>query len=382
MNLESLLCVQPPVDAVEVYLANVDVERHFSFGTWHSRQHVWLRLEADGESGWGEQIASTDNPGIDPASWRPVLAELRGVSVGRALTLVRERRGVWPRDATEAAEMALLDLAGRLTDTPVVEALELPGREPVPGLFCILEDDPAAAARQARLSLEQNLRTHAKIKIFGDTEKDTAVIRAVREVMGPDACLTADANCGYGRPDNDGLPALAADLRALRNAGLDACEDPADMENARWVALQERLPALALLPDEPCRPAWEALERLLPGMGRIYNMHPGCMGSVVDTVPLGQRIRHEFEAELMVGDQSLVGVACTAWQQIAIGLGAAWVEAIEKPQESDLLQRVTVASATEQKADGRFGLSSLRPGFGLELDLDALRTRCTRWAAL
>jgi hypothetical protein len=106
------------------------------------------------------------------------------------------------------------------------------------------------------------------------------------------------------------------------------------------------------------------------------------MGSVADTVPLGRRVQQEFGARLMVGDQSLVGVACTAWEQVAIGLGADWVEAIEKPQENDLLQRVTLACSTEQKADGRFGIAELRPGFGLELDLDALREQCTRWAAL
>ena len=51
-------------------------------------------------------------------------------------------------------------------------------------------------------------------------------------------------------------------------------------------------------------------------------------------------------------------------------------------EETILLQRVTLACATEQKPDGRFGISRLRPGFGLELDLAALRNQCTRWVAL
>lgn len=382
MPLDALLDATETVASIEVYVVNVDVERHFSFGTWHNRQHVWLRIEAGGASGWGEQIASTNNPDVDPAAWRPELAELKGLPAGEALRRVRERRGEWPRDATEAAEMALLDATGRLAGVPVLDALGLEGREPVPGLFCILEEDPQAAARQARVSLEQNLKTHAKVKVFGETVKDTAVIRAVREVMGPGAYLTADANGGYGTPEPADLPLLAGKLMALRAAGLDACEDPARMTNELWVELQEMLPDLALLPDSPVRPAWKAVETLLPGMGRIYNMHPGCMGSVVDTVPLGRRIKDEFGARLMVGDQSLVGPACTAWQQVAVGLGAAWVEAIEKPQESDLLQRATRACATRRMPDGRFGIASLRPGFGLDLELDVLRENCARWAAL
>jgi hypothetical protein len=192
--------------------------------------------------------------------------------------------------------------------------------------------------------------------------------------MGPEAYVTADANSGYTCETEEDIEPLATDLLRLHGNGLSACEDPARMPNEYWVRLQEMVGGLDLIPDYPTRPARESVSTLLPGMGRVYNMHPACMGTIIDVVPLARRI-HEFGAEVMVGDHSLVGPACTAWQQIAIGLGAAWVEALEKPQESDDFPRSITGCATTQLPDGRFGLEELRPGFGLEVDTAGLRDR-------
>ena len=38
----------------------------------------------------------------------------------------------------------------------------------------------------------------------------------------------------------------------------------------------------------------------------------------------------------MIGDSSLIGAACTFWQQLAIGNEASWVEAMEKPRNKML----------------------------------------------
>jgi len=77
--------------------------------------------------------------------------------------------------------------------------------------------------------------------------------------------------------------------------------------------------------------------------------------------------------KLMVGDSSLVGPACSAWQQIAIGLWADWVEALENPQENDVFQRCTIRNPVGRTADGRFQITELQPAFGVELDLQKLQ---------
>ncbi len=363
------------VDVVELYLINVQAQRNFSFGSWRNRQHGVLRLEAGGRSAWSEMLGASNRPDLDPADWGGCYAELRGMSAPAAVDYVTGGPEGWGRAHCECAEMALLDLAGRLLDTPAVTLLGLTGRDPVPGLFCVLESDPAAAADKARLSIEQNLTTHIKVKIFGDNPLDTRVVGAVREAMGPEAYVTADANGGYSCETEQDLEPLAANLLRLHENGLSACEDPARMPNEHWVRLQEMVGNLDLIPDYPTRPAREAISTLLPGMGRVYNLHPDCMGTIAGVVPLARRI-HSFGAQVMIGDNSLIGPACTAWQQIAIGLGAAWVEALEKPQESDDFLQCVTARTTQQMPDGRFGLRELRPGFGLEVDAEELRRRC------
>jgi L-alanine-DL-glutamate epimerase-like enolase superfamily enzyme len=107
-------------------------------------------------------------------------------------------------------------------------------------------------------------------------------------------------------------------------------------------------------------------------MGRTFNMHPACMGSVMETVSLGRLIQ-SWDRKLMVGDASLVGPACPAWTQMAIGLGADWVEAIEKPQENDVFQRCLLKNPVGRTPDGRFFVRESLPGWGIEIDEAKLR---------
>lgn len=354
------------VDAIELYRTDVTVPRHFSFGTWWNRQHLIVKVATGGHAGWGEVIAAINRPELDVLEVGGCLRALIGLPIPQAIESVR--RSGWSNKLREATEMALIDLAGRVTQMPAAELLGLEGRAPVPGLHCVLSADPAEVRAGARCGLQRNLRTHLKVKLYGDPETDLSVISAAREVIGDGALLVGDVNGGYGRPDSDAaLSVLAAQLRRLNAAGLSACEDPAKMSVEQWVALQGQVGDLDLLPDEPLRPAGRAIDTVVPGMGRIYNIHPGCAASILDAVRLGRKVR-AMGAQLMIGDDSLIGPACTAWQQLAVGLGAAWVEAIEKPEESDAISRYATERVTAQLPDGRFGIVLERPGFGLTVD--------------
>lgn len=356
------------VESVELYRFDCVKPRHFSFGTWHNRQHLVLRVRYGAHSGWGEMIAAKNDPTFDIASKAPEFAGLVGLSIGEAIMHVRATVGEAGANETEVAEMALIDLAGRLAGRPSAEMLGLTATAPVPGLYCILDDRPDHVRAEAKTALAQGLATHLKVKLFGDVARDLAVITAARDVYGPGAYVVGDANGGY--PPHD-LAALAHDLRQLHAAGLSGCEDPAYMPNEDWVALQRAVGPLDLVPDAPVKGAARALRTLLPGMGRVYNIHPANTGSMFDAVALARRIQ-SMGAKLMIGDDSLLGPACTAWTQLAIGLGADWVEAIEKPQECDAFLKCVRSRATRQADDGRFEVTTGTPGFGLEVDEAAL----------
>ena len=100
-------------------------------------------------------------------------------------------------------------------------------------------------------------------------------------------------------------------------------------------------------------------------MGGIYNIHPDSSGSIIDAIMLAGKI-YETGAELMIGDDSLIGPAATVWQQIAIGLGAKWVEATEKENESKFYYNALKSIPT----DSRSNPISVKPcyGFGIYPD--------------
>ncbi len=375
------------IDEVELFRLDAAPPPHLSFNPGDNRQHAALRLCADGLCGWSEGLVAHNDPSFELAPWGACFSELKGKTVAEALTYQHQHRESWWVNQLEMSEMALLDLAGRLLDKPVMDLLGLDGRQPVPGLYSIVASDAQHAAEQAALAKKQNLTTHIKLRIYGEPALDAALVRAVRKVMGPETYLIAGASESYTYPVDESVEALAAQLRALHQAGLNACEDPANLAVADWVDLQTRVGMLALIPDKPMRPAWHALQTVLPGMGRVYNLHPGSLGSLVDAVALARKIQ-SFGAQVAVGDDSLMGPGCTAWQQIAVGLGAAWVEALAKPQESNVFGQCVQSQATVQKSDGRLGLvydyatRKLPPGFGLQVDVPRLRKVCSAYCSI
>ena len=139
-----------------------------------------------------------------------------------------------------------------------------------------------------------------------------------------------------------------------------------------WRALQTRIQGkLNLIPDLPMRPAYDTIHTAQPISGMICNLHPDCMGSIVATVELGKQLR-EAHVPVMVGDDSLVAASCPAWQQIACGLGAVWVEALEKPEEFKPYADCVLASSMHRNASGKYEMTPL-PGFGLTLDRARLK---------
>jgi len=366
------------IETVELYGIHVDAERRFSFGVQKHRQHAFIRFVAGDHSGWAEANLgyNKEHPRIPFAKriWRMKwYTGLKGMTVGEALTHLGEQRDKLGYREMEYAEMALLDLAGRLLDRPAVDLLELDGRKAIPGVYCILNDDPAHVKREATRAIGQNLRTHLKVKLYGEIDTDLGVVRAAREAYGRKAYIVGDVNMGYRRERSDEpINGIARALASLRDAGLSACEDPAEMSIVQWADLQKRVGKLDLVPDVPLRPAWKAPRQIDPTMGRVFNMHPACMGSVLETVSLGRLIR-SWDRRLMVGDSSLVGPACPAWQQVAIGLGADWVEAIEKPQENNVFDQCLLRKPTGRTKDGRFAITRKLPGFGVEMDPAKLR---------
>jgi L-alanine-DL-glutamate epimerase-like enolase superfamily enzyme len=181
--------------------------------------------------------------------------------------------------------------------------------------------------------------------------------------------VISDVNKGYKKWQS--LDELKSILNRFKANGLNAIEDPANLKTQQWIELQKMVGDLTLIPDAPMRPAWKGLETITKGMGHIYNLHPSTMGSLTHTAQLANNVK-EIGAKVMIGDDSLVGPACSAWQQIAIGVDATWVEAIEKKEGSELYLECLQSTATKKEANGYYSFES-RPGFGVQIDTNRLK---------
>ena len=363
------------ITKIELFRYDINIPRYFSWGTWHNRQHLFIKISAGDFYGWTETPASKNNPDFNPTDWVKYLEQFKGLTIGEAQNLLASEQVFGTNTSLkmlESLDMGLLDLSGRLQNKSAVELLGLTGRNSVPGLYCILDKDDKKVREEAEKSIEQHLGHHLKFKMYGDEDVDMSLLKTIREVLGDEAVVISDVNKGYKKWQS--LEELTALLNRFKENGLNAIEDPADLKTQEWVKLQEMVGDLTLIPDAPLRPAWEGLKTITPGMGRIYNLHPSTMGSFTQTVQLANRVK-EIGAKVMIGDDSLVGPACSAWQQIAIGVNATWVEAIEKKEDSKIYLECLQRSATKKDTNGYYSFEP-EPGFGLELDIERLKKVC------
>jgi L-alanine-DL-glutamate epimerase-like enolase superfamily enzyme len=334
-----------------------------------------MKVSSGSYYGWSEIPASVNNPDLDLSGWIKYLEGFKGLTLDKARCLLYSQQVPGTKVSTrqlELIEMGLLDLSGRVANKPAIELLDLNQRDPVPGLFCILDKDVEKVRREAQNSIEQNLSHHLKFKMYGERELDLSILKTIREEIGESAMVISDVNKGYKKWKS--LEELASVLTEFRNNGLTAIEDPAELSMGEWIQLQEMVGELCLIPDDLMRPSWKGINNIKHGMGRFFNLHPSTMGSFRYVAQMANKVK-EIGAKVMIGDDSLVGPGCSAWQQIAIGAGASWVEAIEKKEDSKKYLGCLVNSPTKQDNKGYFSLNPAS-GFGVELDVDCLKKVC------
>lgn len=372
MDMKSYENVNAVITEAKMYLYQIKATRKFSFGTWTSRQHVFVAIKAGDETGYGENIISVNQPDISLDSWEAWLQELVGKTVGEAIAYLRSHLDDWRDRMTEMTEMCLVDLWGKLVKKNAMELLELPGKGPIYGLYVILSDDLDFVDQKIRYAISCGKTRYIKVKLFGKPELDCEIIKTVRKYLPrTETFLTGDVNCGY-RPEGTerDLSEIVDSMKLLYEAGLDACEDPAFLDLDEWVELQSQVQPLGLIPDYPMRPSRIACETIIAGMGEFYNIHPGSAASIIDALALAAKVR-SLGAKLMIGDDSLVGPGCTIWQQLAAGLDADWVEATEKEDESDFYYDAVIKLPTESRKNPICPDQSAY-GFGIYLDEEKL----------
>lgn len=240
------------IKSVQPYLIPADTEPH---PWWSRKPYILVRVEtADGIIGWGECHIMNFREEALIATVRAVGETLIGRPAGDIRALPRDaygsfgqqRPGLEVYSAYAGIELALWDALGKRLDAPVYTLLGGACRDSVSVYANIFTPHRQSADAFARMAAAQVEAGHHAIKLYPFAEdtpiaEGTAILRAVRDAVGPDIGLAIDLW-------RHASPHRALEIaRAAEPFDLIWIEDPfppADIASLRYVREAMRQPLL------------------------------------------------------------------------------------------------------------------------------------------
>jgi L-Ala-D/L-Glu epimerase len=157
-----------------------------------------------------------------------------------------------------AIEEALWDLLAKRLQTPLVNLIGGPCRLEVPVMRMLGLKPPQETAAEAKALVDQGYR-HVKVKIGLDEKRDLETVRRVRDTIGEDVFLSADANQAYAP-----MQAVRV-LRKLENVSLGLVEQPVRRDDIRGMAFVRQNVSVPIMADEGIETATDALRHIEAG---------------------------------------------------------------------------------------------------------------------
>lgn len=356
-----------------VFRVPIDEPVQTSFGTMHDRPAVLVRAEDDeGTVGWGEIWCNFPGVGAEhrarlfESAVAPILLQRPWRTPEEAFGEATRRLHILglqcgePGTVAQAiagADMALWDLAARRLRQPL---WRLFGGTPRVATYAS-GLSPTQPERLAAAKREEGFRAF-KLKVGFGAERDLANLRALRELLGPDAPLMVDANQAWSVEEAVEMSARMAQF------GLQWLEEPlaADRPWAEWVRLAAQSP-LPLAAGENMRGEAQFAEALGSGAFTVLQPDLGKWGGFSGCVPVG---RQALAAGRMFCPHWLgggIGLVASMHLKAAVG-GPGYVEVDSNP--NPLRELLTVPQPRVEE-----GVVTLpdEPGLGVAPDMEALR---------
>lgn len=361
---------QPRHTAINMVINAVDSIRLFRFvckaAGGQSRQNLILYLGSGERCGWGECAMLSRG---DPAA-EADLSGFYGRTASECFELIRSLSRSWHPAFREMAELALLDLQGHIEGRSALELLSLDGVKPVLAAPSVYSREASRLPERAFKAYESGAKA-IKIRLSGNADSDLETVISIRKLIPRENMYLIGCAAGaYSDALDFSVEKLGVRLLKMYTAGLDFCEDPAVMEPSDWRELQSFVDPLPLAAERLLCPVRRALTFIDSDVCRVFKLRPGLSGSVFDISAFTDRVR-SFDREIAVGDGGLIGPGCSQWQQLAVGLSAKWVEAVERSPRSDPYSEA-LRSSPLMLSEGMYALAGGAPGFGLDIDARVL----------
>lgn len=346
-----------------------------SSGTVDDRRTCLLELHgADGTVAWSESVAfecpNYSSETVDSA-WFAITNWFAPRVLGRpfddprevAPVLARHIRG--HRMALAAVEMGCWDMAARVRGVPLATLLGGTRDRVATGISLGMQRTPADLVTKTREALELGYR---KIKMKIGPGADVDYVRAVREELGPEAPLMADANSAYTLADADHLAELDPfDLMMI--------EQPlAHDDLVRHAELARRIRTPICL-DETITGLDRTEDMATLGSGSIVNIKPGRVGGLASSLAI-----HDF------CHARGFGVWCGGMLESGIGraynVALASLPGFTLPGDLSPSARYWASDVVTPEwtmdSEGMVAVPLERPGIGVEVDRDRVESITTR----
>jgi muconate cycloisomerase len=361
------------VDAIPIALPLVKPVRMAAETVTHAR-NLLVRIEAaDGTVGWGEAASAPtmtgDTLGGLTAAVRDHLGPaLIGADAWMRPALVKRLRAVLHGNtgAHSAVELALLDLAGQASGLRLIDLVGGALRREVAPMWLVGNATREEDVAEAKAKANEGIRFF-KLKVGVkplDTEIATAL--AVREALGPDVPICADANCGFS------YHAARRYLEAAREAGLLFLEQPFEDGDLKSLAALARSAATPIAADEGIHSLHDIEAHAAAGAGGVSLklIKLGGFAAALAASALCRRLGLAVNVAAKMSESSL-GTAATVHLACAVD-NIDWGVSLTHFYLAEDLVRAPLAM--------KEGLVVLpgKPGVGVEIDEAAVARLCVK----
>lgn len=270
MQVEQLILREIRLPLVEPF--------QISSGTTTDRRMLLVEaVDRSGAVGWGECVAG-ESPNYSPETidlaWHIIPAYVAPRVLGKEFAHPRDVRAALDDNvrghnmSKAAVEMALWALSAEMQGVSLARLLGGTRARIGTGISLGIQPDPATIAAKAKSAHEQG---YQKIKVKIKPGKDIAYVRAVRDAVGPEAHVMADANNAYTLGD-------LATMKALDEFGLMMIEQPLAWDDVVQHAKLQRELRTPICLDESITSAAHAQNMIELDSGRIVNIKSGRVG--------------------------------------------------------------------------------------------------------
>jgi L-alanine-DL-glutamate epimerase-like enolase superfamily enzyme len=296
------------IERVTVYFCDLKVDMCYSYGRVTSQPFVFVKLDGDGISGYGECVSLQRDQAVQCAK----------AVVGGRVDLLESNLPTWIdakefRSVREGFSIAMYDLAGRKDSKSVANLLGGRKRDVVPGIPVILVTDLVDVAEKLRRFINDGFK-HIKLKFSGDFAGDLELLREVRRLTGDDFTICADSNLGYKT-----LADAVEAAKAFEEYDLSIWEDPLAGELNEYAQLRETT-TIAIMVDEYARSLYDLKNVLENKAADIINLHPNQQGGLCLALKM-KDLADGHNIPVSVGGCGLLGISTAAFQSLSSVIG-------------------------------------------------------------